>query len=434
MLDTVLRPSTLLTNEVSNNPGFIIALLTLSLMFFISPAQASTEGVFKQYQDRLLQIRIVDKITNSKSTIGSGFFIDNNGTIATNYHVISKHVFQPKQYRIEYVGHDNKVHQAELLHVDVIHDLALLEGDVVDTPFLKISDQSLSKGARIYTLGNPLDLGMTIVEGTYNGITQDTMHERILLSGALNPGMSGGPSVIEDGSVIGINVATAGNSIGFLVPQVFLSQLIDSAKTEKPKDFMQVIRNQLSQNQDKYISELIAKPFPTKQLGQYTVIAKLADFINCWGDSKSRNVPYRKSTNYCATKNNIYINSHLNTGTIRYNHTHFEDKEMGKFRFYNLLSSYFDSPSTSLSSSEDDFTEYNCKTEYIDSHSILFKTAFCLRQYKKFDGLYDMVLTAASLNEDDKGIITTLVLAGVTYDNAVKFSKHYLGSFVWKHP
>lgn len=421
-------------NLTSGKITLIITALGLCLLSYATTSMASTEAVFKQYQDRLLQIRIVDKTTNSKSTIGSGFFIDNNGTIATNYHVISKHVFQPRQYRIEYVGHDGEVHKAELLHVDVIHDLALLDGDTVDTPFLTISDQSLSKGARIYTLGNPLDLGMTIVEGTYNGITQDTMHERILLSSALNPGMSGGPSIIADGSVIGINVATAGNSIGFLVPQTFLTQLIESAKAERPENFIEVIREQLSRNQDKYIGELVSKPFPTKMLGQYTVIAKLADFINCWGDSKNRNTPYRKSTNYCATKNNIYINSHLNTGTIRYNHTHFEDKDMGKFRFYNMLGTYLDSPSTSLSSSEDDFTEYNCKTDYIDNESVLFKTAFCLRQYKKFDGLYDMVLTAATLTEDSKGIVTTLVLAGVSYNNAVKFSKHYLGSFVWKHP
>ena len=411
-----------------------IVLLVLCLFANTSASLASTEGVFKQYQDRLLQIRIVDKATNSKSTIGSGFFIDNNGTIATNYHVISKHVFEPKQYRIEYVSNDGTVHDAELLHIDVIHDLALLDGDAIDTPFLKISEQSLGKGVRIYTLGNPLDLGMTIVEGTYNGITQDTMHERILLSSALNPGMSGGPSIIEDGSVIGINVATAGNSIGFLVPQKFLSQLALDAKQVKPDNFLNVIREQLIKNQNKYLNDLANKPFPTKQLGQYTVPAKLADFINCWGDSKDGSAPYRKSNDYCATKNNIYINSYLNTGTIRYSHYHFTDKDMGKFRFYNLIGSYFGAPSTSLPTSKDDFTEYDCKTDYVVHKAIKFKTAFCLRQYKKFEGLFDMVLTAATLNEDDKSLVTTLVLSGVSYENAVKFCKHYLGSFVWKRP
>ncbi|MGD9386241.1 MAG: serine protease, partial [Thioalkalispiraceae bacterium] len=129
-------------------------MVLLGILFTPDIASAATEDVFKQYQNRLLQIRIVDKGTSSKSTIGSGFFIDNNGTIATNYHVISKHVFEPKQYRIEYVTQDGTIHNAELLHIDVIHDLALLEGDATDTPYLKIDDQLLSKGVRIYTLGN----------------------------------------------------------------------------------------------------------------------------------------------------------------------------------------------------------------------------------------------------------------------------------------
>ncbi len=413
----------------------IIKLMCMALLLLNSPlTHATTEEVFKQYQDRLLQIRIIDKSTNSKSTIGSGFFIDDKGTIATNYHVISKHVFKPEQYRIEYITQAGAIHPAELIHIDVIHDLALLNGDAIDTPFLEVSDRTLNKGMRIYTLGNPLDLGMTIVEGTYNGLTKDTMHERILLSGALNSGMSGGPSVIEDGSVIGVNVATAGNSIGFLVPQKFLAVLAKEVQNEKPKDFMKVIQQQLLSNQSRYLDKLSNSTFPTKTLGNYTVPAKIAGYINCWGDSKQDNEPYRKSNSYCATKNDIYLNNYLNTGTIRYNHQYFEDVEMGKFRFARLIQTYFANPSSSLSSGKENFTEYNCKVDYVTQNDMLLKTAFCLKEYKKFPGLYDMVLISATLNENDKALISTLALAGVSYENAIKFSKHYLGSFAWKRP
>ena len=423
------------TKTQSLNIIIFIKLLALVLLFLTSSvSQASTEEVFKQYQDSLLQIRIIDKLTNSKSTIGSGFFIDQNGTIATNYHVISKHVFKPEQYRIEYVAQDGVVHEANLIHIDVIHDLALLNGNAFDTPFLKISNRILNKGVRIYTLGNPLDLGMTIVEGTYNGITTDTMNERILLSGALNSGMSGGPSIIEDGTVIGINVATAGNGIGFLVPQKFLVILAQEAKNKTPKDFMKVIQQQLLLNQMRYLGELSDTSFPTKTLGDYTVPAKIASYINCWGDSKQDNTPYRKSNSYCATKNNIYLISHLNTGTIRYNHQYFEDIKMGQFRFAHLLETYFSSPSSSLSSGKENFTEYNCKSDYVTQQGMLLKSAFCLKEYKKFPGLYDMVFIFTTLNEDDKALISTLALAGVSYENAIKFSKHYLGSFAWKRP
>ncbi len=425
----------LLTKTQTCNKLLVISLLAMALLFLTSPfSHATTEEVFEQYQDSLLQIRIIDKSTNSKSTIGSGFFIDQYGTIATNYHVISKHVFKPEQYRIEYVTQDGVLHEADLMHIDVIHDLALLNGDAIDTPFLKISNKTLNKGMRIYTLGNPLDLGMTIVEGTYNGLTRDTMNERILLSGALNSGMSGGPSVIEDGTVIGVNVATAGNGIGFLVPQKFLVTLAKEAKNKTPQNFMAVIRQQLLSNQARYLDKLSATPFPTKTLGNYTVPSKIASYINCWGDSKQDDVPYRKSNSYCATKNDIYLTSYLSTGTIRYNHQYFEDIKMGKFRFAHLIETYFSNPSSSLSSGKENFTEYKCKSDYLAQQEMLLKTAFCLKEYKKFPGLYDMVFILATLNENDKAIISTLALAGVSYENAVKFGKHYLGSFAWKRP
>jgi len=405
------------------------------LALSISSVQAaSTEQVFSDYKDRLLQIRIIDNLTRSKATIGSGFFIDNQGTIVTNYHVVSKHVFKPKQYHLEYVTSDNKVHKAELVNIDVIHDLAILEGNAIETPALKLNKQELDKGVRIYTMGNPLDLGMTIVEGTYNGVTDDTMHERILLSGALNPGMSGGPSIIGDGTVIGVNVATAGNNIGFLVPEKFLHELVRQPRKKDKTGFMTAIRQQLLANQDLYLSSLMKAPFPTKQLGNFTIPAKIADYINCWGDSNDDKGPYRISDNYCATKNDIFINQRMSTGDIRYTHHYLQTEKMNSIRFYNLMTSYFGNSNTSLDGHKDDFTTYNCKTDFIQNGDILFRTAFCLRRYKEFEDIYDMVLIAGSLVHEKKGLVTKLVLAGVSYENAVKFSKKYLEAFAWKHP
>ena len=419
-------------HAVRHHLGLCLSILALTLAS-IAPVHAiTTENVFNRFKDRLLQVRIIDKATNSKSVIGSGFFIDRHGTIATNYHVVSRQVFKPDEYRIEYVTQDNRVHQAELLNIDVIHDLALLSGDSADTPELYLHDQKLEKGERIYTMGNPLDLGMTIVEGTYNGLTDDTMHERILLASALNPGMSGGPSITEEGKIVGVNVATAGNSIGFLVPEKFLRKLLQSSMDHKQHDFMQVIRQQLLDNQNVYIKALLQKPFPTKQLESYSVPAKLASYINCWGDSGDDHGPYTTADDYCAVKNNIFLNSRMTTGEIRYNHHLIKSDKLNRIRFYNLLQEYFAHPQTSMSGGKDDFTEFKCKTRFVQKGKLRLKTAFCLRRYKAFDGLYDMILHSASVTENQRGLITTLTLTGVSYDNAVAFGKAYLESLAWK--
>jgi len=411
----------------------IAALLMLLLQAWAGVANAvTTERIFNRYKNRLLQVRIIDKATNSKTVIGSGFYVDAHGTIVTNFHVVSRQVFKSEDYRIEYVTHDNQVHKARLLNIDVIHDLALLRGDADKTPYLRLRSGRLEKGERIYTLGNPLDLGMTIVEGTYNGLTDDTMHERILLAGALNPGMSGGPSIARDGSIVGVNVATAGNSIGFLVPGKFLRQFLHASKSGKVDDFMQEIRRQLLDNQSSYMKVLLSKPFPVKKLDHYQVPSKLASYINCWGDSGDDHGPYTTADDYCAIKNNIYLNEQMTTGEIRYKQHLLKTKVMNRVRFYNLMQTYFSNPRASLGGDKDDFTEFKCKTGFIRNKKLHMKTAFCLRRYKEFDGLYDMLLHSASLTENQRGLVSTLVLTGVSYENAVAFGKAYLESLAWK--
>jgi len=424
-----MKPS---RHKIRTRVFFVASLIFLMQGWAVSAAAISTEQVFNRYKNRLLQVRIIDKATNSKTVIGSGFYVDNQATIITNYHVVSRRIFKPKDYRIEYVTEDNKVHRAELLNIDVIHDLALLRGDSGKTPYLSLRGRRLEKGARIYTLGNPLDLGMTIVEGTYNGLTDDTMHERILLAGALNPGMSGGPSIARDGSIVGVNVATAGNSIGFLVPGKFLGQFLQVSKSTKVTDFKQEIRRQLLANQASYMQALLAKPFAVKKLGRYQVPAKLASYINCWGDSGDDHGPYTTADDYCAIKNNIFLNEDMSTGEIRYKQHLLKSDSMNRIRFYSLMQTYFSNPQASLDGNKDDFTEFKCKSGFVQNGKLRLKTAFCLRRYRAFKGLYDMLLHSASLTENRRGLISTLVLTGVSYDNAVAFGKAYLESLAWK--
>ncbi len=416
-----------------------IYLLFILLLSFGSTTSANTKDVFSQYKNSLLQIRIVDVATDSKTIIGSGFFVNRSGLIATNYHVISKHVFEPKQYRIEYVLHNNKktkkVYQAKLVNFDVIHDLALLKpvekAFKHKTPYLKLQNTRLKKGEKIFSIGNPHDLGMAIITGTYNGFTDDSMNERIHLSSAINPGMSGGPSITEKGNVIGINVATAGNQIGFLVPVKYLRLLINNK--EKPDDFIAHIGKQILANQNIYISNILKKPFKTKKLGQYQVPDKLASYLTCWGDSESKELPYKISANSCATKNDIYLADNFTTGDIHYSRYYISAEKMNSYRFAYIQEDLYKSPSVFLTGHKKYFTNYKCKTEFVKNNKITFKVSFCLRGYKHFTGVYDMMLTAASLDKKTTAIQTNLILAGISYENAISFSKKYLKAFSWAH-
>ena len=96
---------------------------------------------------------------------------------------------------------------AELLAIDVIHDLALLRlrgaqgaAPIEFTPLaFRSASAPLAKGERLYSLGNPLDVGFAVAEGIYNGPVERSFLPQIFFGGSLNPGMSGGPAVDDAG-------------------------------------------------------------------------------------------------------------------------------------------------------------------------------------------------------------------------------------------
>ncbi len=60
------------------------------------------------------------------------------------------------------------------------------------------------------------------------------------------------------------------------------------------------------------------------------------------------------------------------------------------------------------------------------------RTVLCLRSYKKLEGLYDAVLKVATLNNGSSGVVSTVELGGVSYENAMLFTEKYLKGISWK--
>ena len=124
------------------------------------------------------KIKLIDKASGEKSSIGSGFQISSDGIIATNYHVISSYALHPKKYRIEYLDNQGNKGDLSLQSVDVINDLALVRrAPQPNMPFFEISNAAPKKGEKLYSLGNPHDLGMIVVPGTYNGLKKESFNE-----------------------------------------------------------------------------------------------------------------------------------------------------------------------------------------------------------------------------------------------------------------
>ena len=67
-----------------------------------------SKAYFSDLKQSILQVRVIDIASGSKSAIGSGFVVDSNGLVATNYHVVEQKVSKPDKFRVQYLTSMNQ--------------------------------------------------------------------------------------------------------------------------------------------------------------------------------------------------------------------------------------------------------------------------------------------------------------------------------------
>ncbi|HZU43928.1 MAG TPA: trypsin-like peptidase domain-containing protein [Terriglobales bacterium] len=175
---------------------------------------------------------------------GSGFIIDKEGHILTNYHVIAE------ARQVEVTLHNRRKYKAQVIGTDRSHDLAVIKISAPDlTPATLGDSKSLVVGQKVYAIGNPFGLAGTLTQGIVSSIRSVSepdgtkIDEAIQTDAAINPGNSGGPLLNYHGEVIGINsiiASSVGQSagIGFAIPintaKAVLNDLVTIGRVRRP--------------------------------------------------------------------------------------------------------------------------------------------------------------------------------------------------------
>lgn len=421
------------------------AFFTLTFILFSSSifAAEQAEEIFAQLTPSLYQIKLIDKASGEKSSIGTGFQISKDGLIATNYHVISSYARHPEKYVIEYLDNQGRSAVMELVSVDVINDLALVKRQVDhDMPFFTLSDKEPTKGEKLFALGNPHDLGMIVVPGTYNGLKKESFNQRIHFTGSINSGMSGGPVVNTAEQVVGINVATSGNQIGFLVPHDKLVALFDAYNEQAPKDIKAQMSAQLVVNQNKLMGSLLNNTWHSKELAGMAMIPIIdVPFIRCWGDSNADQADaiIEAVVANCSIDENTYLSSHFFTSGIEIEFRYMQARDLTDNKFYHLYQKQISMAGAGNRASKDDVTEYQCHHDLISPEStantamaINNKSIFCTRAYKDFPQLYDVLYLSATIDKNQQALVSHFTLAGVDQKNAMAFTRKFMEAVSWK--
>ena len=402
-----------------------------------SPAVAlDSKKIYQVNEDRVFQIRVLNRETGKKSSIGSGFIVGDGKQIATNYHVIGQVILEPEVFYISYLGNDGQAGELKLLGLDVARDLALLGADETVGEPIKMSPLP-PRGAPIFAMGNPLDLGLSIAVGTNGGILNQTDDSRILFSGSLNPGMSGGPTFNEQGEAIGINVATARNDISFIVPSRFLTELIEQSAAgefETADDLKLEVARQVLAYENRYIAQLLASEWPELDLRRFSLPGVISPTVRCWDNSArlSAIARYKRYQIRCANKNHVYLDEDNKfVGDLIYEYFWLESEELNPIQFYNLYEN-LNKDQIDSKMDRDIVSNFNCETWFIEVSSQELKANLCRREYVEYEGMSDVLFTAAMTGHKNQGFFITLIMTGVEYASTLPLIRKFLEHTEWR--
>jgi len=205
-----------------------------------------------------------DKSRDKQGGVGTGFFVNNDGYLITNYHVVRG----GRKFQCEY---QNNKYDAKLIKADPVNDLALLKVDIAPKTFLNFRGaKSVKTGEEVIVIGFPyygmISTHPNITTGNISSAVGLGDDSRLLqITAPVQPGNSGGPLLDSAGNVVGVVVSKL-DAMAVLKATGDVPQNINFAiRTPIVKSFLEI--NEVAyeiadSNQDMKVVEIWEKSLP----------------------------------------------------------------------------------------------------------------------------------------------------------------------------
>ena len=203
--------------------------------FFDLPPGSPMDRFFRQFRQQLPPGE--RQRPRSNTSVGSGFFISEDGYVVTNNHVIDG------EQSLTVILDDGSEFSAKVIGKDDKTDLALLKIDAGGRVFtyVKFAEGEPRVGDWVVAVGNPFGLGGTVTAGIISAhgrqIGAGPYDDFLQIDAAVNRGNSGGPAFNFKGEVVGVNTAifspSGGNvGIAFAIPASTAESIVDDLKDD----------------------------------------------------------------------------------------------------------------------------------------------------------------------------------------------------------
>ncbi|MEW6055291.1 MAG: serine protease [Bdellovibrionota bacterium] len=403
------------------------------------PGTAST--VFQKTKPYVCALKTAVSENAPKASYGSAFVVDKTGLLATNYHVVVDAVRTPKKYKT-FVIIDGKPIRAKVVAIDVVRDLALVHVSHEFSGALEFGGVSLETGAKLYSVGVPEDLNMSIVEGNYNGLQKNGPYENVVLSSPINPGMSGGPTINEQAQIVGVNVAILrqAQNISFAVPASYLKKLVDETRLPDRAvaavvdDWGPSIVRQLKTAADELSEAWMQKASERVEFKGWRAHAPPAG-LKCWRDQKEK---YAREANVdvqrCMSLFSASPERDIQSGNYEIAYMNVTSPRLKSFQFFHLLDDIYGDLATSSfesnglidelvdslldESSEARYTKPRCGEEIVvNKQNIAMKVNYCVTGLVRYEGLLNGFVRWVTLEKQNSALLMVLKLKGFRSQN-----------------
>lgn len=255
----ITAPSAVVRDSNTNPPtqtkrrkSLLIAIPILALLLIIGGAaiwlltnglsgsdnELSAEEIYNKISPSVVEIYAESA---TESSTGTGFFLDDKGTVVTNYHVI-----EGCQTAKITLANGSSYQVTAVKGYDANRDIAILSTKCTTSTPLLIRKTSVNTGEKVYAIGSSLGLAGSLSDGIISAVNREVEGNTYIQTTApISQGNSGGPLVDAQGQVVGIVCAsfTDGQNLNLAIPiaevneislnnSIALDQLFPEAKRE----------------------------------------------------------------------------------------------------------------------------------------------------------------------------------------------------------
>jgi serine protease Do len=200
----------------------VLSFLVLLLSLPVQANELPAEQLYEKISPSIWVVHTFDR-SNAPLSNGSAVVID-SGLLITNCHVLAKAVSVV-------IKRDNVTYDANLKHADPERDLCQLAVRGFQAPAVEIvPTESLKIGQRVYAIGNPRGLELTLSDGLISGLRlskEARTVELIQTSTPLSPGSSGGGLFDTRGRLVGVTTSGLRDSqnLNFAMPASWIAEV-----------------------------------------------------------------------------------------------------------------------------------------------------------------------------------------------------------------